>query len=85
MSQSPAPAATLDACGFTCGILEPSIARHLRALAPGDVLEILSDRAEAADGIRAWLWLTGHTLLAVEQEPSSRRARYFVQKKTTTP
>lgn len=81
-SQIPASAATLDACGLTCGRLEPLIAQHLRALAPGEVLEIQSDHDEAADGIRAWVGLTGHTLVNVETDRSSRRSRYFVRKKT---
>ena len=80
--QAPAAATTLDADGLTCGSLEPLIAQHLRALAPGEVLEVQSDREEAADGIRAWVRLTGHTLVTVEKDPSSRRVRYFVRKKT---
>lgn len=79
--QMPVAAATLDAAGLTCGILEPLLARHLRALGPGEVLEISSDREEAADGIRAWVWLSGHTLVAVEKE-EARHARYFVRKET---
>jgi TusA-related sulfurtransferase len=77
-----APAATLNADGLTCGRLEPLIAQHLRALAPGEVLEIRSDREEAAEGIRAWVWLTGHTLVTVEQDQSARRGTYFIRKKT---
>jgi TusA-related sulfurtransferase len=73
-------AATLDAEGLTCGTLEPLLARHLRALAPGQVLEVTSDREEAADGIRAWVWLSGNTLVAVEKDQASRYARYFVRK-----
>jgi len=83
--QTPAPAATIDACGLTCGGLEPLIARHLRALAPGEVIEIRADRVEAADGIRAWVGLTGHTLVTVERDESLRLARYFVRKKTAPP
>jgi TusA-related sulfurtransferase len=82
---SPAPASTIDACGLTCGALEPLIARHLRALAPGEVLEVRSDRTEAHDGIRAWVWLTGHTLVTVERDQASRDSRYFVRKKTPQP
>lgn len=80
--QTPAPAITLDACGLTCGSLEPLIAQHLRALGPGEVLEIQSERGEAADGIRAWIALTGHELVRVEMDQSSRSATYFVRKKT---
>lgn len=78
---TPAPAATIDACGLTCGSLEPLIATHLRALAPGEVLEIQSDREEAADGIGAWVRLTGNTLVTVERDQASRHARYLVLKK----
>jgi TusA-related sulfurtransferase len=85
MSPTPAPAATLDAYGLTCGALEPLIARRLRELAPGEVLEIRSDQEEAADGIRAWTWLSGHTLVAVEQDNPAPRARYYVRRKTPQP
>jgi TusA-related sulfurtransferase len=71
---------TLEAYGVTCGSLEPLIAQRLRALAPGDVLEIRSDMPEARDGIASWVWLTGHTLVAVEDEEPPR-ARYYVKKK----
>jgi TusA-related sulfurtransferase len=81
-SHPPVPAATLDAYGRTCGSLEPLIAQHLRTLAPGEVLEVRSDMAEAADGIRAWVWLAGHTLVAVRKDEPEPRARYYVRKKT---
>jgi TusA-related sulfurtransferase len=71
----------VDACGLTCGGLEPLIAQRMRALAPGEVLEIRSDRPEAAEGIRAWVALTGHTLVTVEPDPDSHRTSYFVRKK----
>ena len=71
---------TLDAYGVTCGTLEPLIAQRLRALGPGDVLEVRSDMPEARDGIASWVWLTGHTLVAVEDEEPPR-ARYYVKKK----
>jgi TusA-related sulfurtransferase len=71
---------TLEAYGMSCGSLEPLIAKHLRALAPGDILEVRSDMPEARDGIAAWVWLTGHTLVAVEDEDPPR-ARYFLKKK----
>lgn len=72
---------TLDADGLTCGGLEPLIAQQIRRLAPGEVLEIQSDRAEASDGIRAWVALTGHTLLGIRTDPSSHRTSYFIRKK----
>jgi TusA-related sulfurtransferase len=71
---------TLEAYGVTCGTLEPLIAQRLRALAPGDILEIRSDMPEARDGIASWVWLTGHALVAVEDDEPPR-ARYYVKKK----
>jgi len=79
---SSGPAAILDACGVTCGCLEQLIATEMRRLAPGDVLEIRADRTEAADGIAAWVRLTGHTLVAIERGEPVPRARYLVRKKT---
>jgi TusA-related sulfurtransferase len=79
--ETPVPAAIPEADGLTCGVLEPLIATHLRRLAPGEVLEIRSDRTEAADGIGAWVSLTGHTLVAIERDQRPHRRRYFVRKK----
>jgi TusA-related sulfurtransferase len=81
-SRAPVPVATVEAYGLTCGSLEPLIAQHLRTLAPGEVLEVRSDMAEAADGIGAWVWLAGHTLAAVQQDEPAPRARYYIRKKT---
>ena len=80
MSAPDKVADTLEAYGVTCGTLEPMIATRLRALAPGEVLEVRSDMPEAKDGIASWVWLTGHTLLAVEEDQPPR-ARYYVRKK----
>jgi TusA-related sulfurtransferase len=71
---------TLEAYGVTCGTLEPLIAQRLRALAPGEILEIRSDMPEARDGIASWVWLTGHALVAVQDEEPPR-SRYYVKKK----
>jgi TusA-related sulfurtransferase len=81
-SRPPAPAATLEAYGLTCGSLEPLIAQRLRALVPGDVLEVRSDMEEAAEGIGAWVWLTGHALVAIQKDEPAPRARYYIRKKT---
>jgi hypothetical protein len=37
---------------------------------------------EAAGGIGAWVWLAGHTLVAVQQDEPAPRARYYIRKKT---
>jgi TusA-related sulfurtransferase len=80
--ETPTSDARLHAIGLTCGTLEPLIAEKLRLLEPGQVLEVTADRNEAIDGIRAWVRLTGNTLMRVEVETESGHARYFVRKKT---
>jgi TusA-related sulfurtransferase len=78
--EPPAAAAVLEAYGLSCGRLEPLLGERLRDLAPGEVLEVRSDRPEAADGIGSWTWLSGHALVAVVPE-TPPRARYYVRKK----
>jgi TusA-related sulfurtransferase len=80
-TEAPVSMPILEADGLTCGMLEPAIAAHLRRLAPGEVLEIRSDRTEAAAGIAAFVSLTGHTLVASEQDQRQPGRRYFVRKK----
>ena len=80
---APVPAAVVEAYGMSCGSLEPLIAKHLRALGPGEVLEVRSDMEEAADGIAAWVWLAGHALVATVKEEPAPRARYYVRKKAS--
>lgn len=71
--------ARVDAADFTCGQLEPAIAQALRRLMPGQVLAVSAGRSEAAGGIRAWVALTGHALLAVEGDGD--HTRYYIRKK----
>ena len=84
MNELPVPTAMLNACGVHCGGLETLMASRLRALAPGEVLEVLSDRQEEVDGVSAWIRLSGHALVTIETDWSPRCARYFVRKKTST-
>jgi TusA-related sulfurtransferase len=79
LDKAPAAHAAIDASGLSCGQLEPLIAHTLRAMAPGQVLEIRADRPEARDGIGAWVWLTGHTLVGVVEDKAPHN-RYFVRK-----
>ena len=37
---------------------------------------------EAAEGIGAWVWLTGHALVSIQKDEPAPRARYYVRKKT---
>lgn len=78
---TPATADILEAFGLTCGELEPLMAGRLRRLAPGEVLEIRSDQPEVADGIKSWVWLAGHALIAVEPSDPPN-VRYYVRKKS---
>jgi TusA-related sulfurtransferase len=78
-SELPEADDVLEADGLNCGRLEPLIAERLRALAPGQVLEVRSDQTAAEDGIAAWSWLSGNALVAIAREKPPR-ARYYVRK-----
>ena len=43
---------------------------------------MFSDQAEAQEGIGAWVWLTGHTRVAVEADGPPPQARYYIRKKS---
>ena len=71
--------ATVDLGQLGCGDMTPAIRQHLRDLASGQVLEVLSPEPEAHEGIPAWCRLTGHELLASTREPD--RSRFYIRKK----
>lgn len=59
--------AVLDAGEEGCATLSGTLRRHIRALAPGQVLELRSTEPSAHTDVPAWCRLTGHALLAVEE------------------
>ena len=57
------PHRTLDAPGMACVDLTPLIAKTMRDLQPGEVLEVHTDDPAARVGVPAWCRLTGNRLL----------------------
>ena len=72
-------AARIDAVGRSCATLTPEIGTAVRALEPGQVLEIVADDPTAGDDLRAWANLTGHHLIAVRPGPAPA-SRFFVRR-----
>jgi len=76
----PSADAVLDACGQTCGTIEPMMKLRMRALESGQVLEVRVDDSAARLGVPAWSRLTGHALLATVED-DERRTRFFLRKR----
>ena len=57
------PHRTLDAPGIACIDLTPLIAKTMRDLQPGEVLEVHTDDPAARVGVPAWCRLTGNRLV----------------------
>lgn len=57
------PHHTLEAPGLACIDLTPLIAKAMRDLQPGDVLEVHTDDPAARVGVPAWCRLTGNLLV----------------------
>ncbi len=72
--------AVLDAPGEACATLTPLIRRHIKDLATGSVLEVLSDDPTAREGVPAWSRLTGNELLAKVAD-GEQLTRFYIRKK----
>lgn len=73
------PDATLDAGESSCGELSMLIARAVRTLAPGQLLEVLAYDLAAAMDIPAWCRSTGHQL--VDADATTNPQRFLIRKK----
>jgi len=60
--------ATLDARGLMCPMPIVQLAKKVKELKSGQVLELLADDVGAKEDIPAWCNRTGHQLLAMEEE-----------------
>ena len=67
-----APTQTLDAPGLACLDLTPLIARTIRTLAPGQVLQVHTDDPAARVGVPAWCRLTHNVLVSTHVDPHGR-------------
>jgi len=74
----------LDAAGEACGTVTPVIKQALSALAPGQVLEVLTHDPATRAGVPAWCRLTGHELVETRLEDGPR-TRFWIRKVPRTP
>lgn len=58
------PIERLDGRGASCATLTPLIATRVRALQPGQRLEVVSDDDSAPDAVASWARLTGHRMVS---------------------
>jgi tRNA 2-thiouridine synthesizing protein A len=60
--------ATLDALGQSCPMPIVMLAKKVKELKSGQVLELLSDDVGAKEDVPAWCNRTGNSLIGTEQE-----------------
>ena len=73
--ESASPAATWDAGDMGCGELIVLLRGRVRALEPGQILELIALDTGAIEDIPAWCRLTGHALAHAEHP------RYLIRRK----
>jgi len=64
------PHSTLNAPGMACIDLTPLIAKAMRDLQAGEVLEVHTDDPAAVVGVPAWCRLTGNRLVLSREHPA---------------
>ena len=69
-----APDETLDTLGLCCPVPVWETAKRIRSMAPGGVIEVLSDDEGVEEDFPAWCARTGNALLALTQEGGVYRA-----------
>ena len=60
--------ATLDAKGLMCPMPIVQLAKKVKEMKSGQVLELLSDDVGAKEDVPAWCSRTGHQLVSTEEE-----------------
>jgi TusA-related sulfurtransferase len=73
-SPAPEPIANLDGTGESCATFTPIVAARMRHMAPGELLEVVTDDASAPDALASWARLTGNHLVETRREPDGRWA-----------
>ena len=71
--------ATLDTKGLMCPMPIVQLAKKVKELKSGQVLELLADDIGAKEDVPAWCNRTGHQLLAMEEE--GRLIRIYIKMK----
>lgn len=75
------PTASLDGIGESCATLTPAVAARMRELAPGELLEVISDDDAAPDALASWARLTGNHLAETRDAEDGRR-RFLLRRRT---
>ena len=77
----PTPDAPLDAGHEGCGTLLVVIRQRVKALAPGQVLEVVGYDPGAKEDLPAWCRMTGNPLLAVRGDLArGEPMHYFIRR-----
>jgi TusA-related sulfurtransferase len=74
------PTEVIEVQGQSCTTLTPLIGQRVRALQPGETLEVRTDDPAARDGVPAWSRLTGNPIVSAVEE-DSQRTTFVIQKK----
>jgi TusA-related sulfurtransferase len=68
--------------GAACALLTPAMRSRLRAMSPGQVLEVRVSDPTARMDVEAWSQLTGNPLLSITEDPPNV-LHFFVRKKAS--
>lgn len=71
--------ATLDAQGQMCPMPIVMLAKKMKELKPGQVLELVADDIGAKEDVPAWCSRTGNTLVGTEQD--GKLIRFYIKVK----
>jgi tRNA 2-thiouridine synthesizing protein A len=65
----------LDTRGRRCAMLSMMVAEKIEPMAPGNVLEVLTDDPGAPHEMPSWCQRTGHELVSLVQDGGDYRVR----------
>lgn len=71
--------ATLDARGLMCPMPIVNLARKVKEMKSGQILELLADDVGAKEDVPAWCSRTGHQLVSTEAE--GKLLKFYIKMK----
>ncbi|RMH37390.1 MAG: sulfurtransferase TusA family protein [Nitrospirae bacterium] len=74
---------TLDTLGYLCPMPIILTSKKIKELAPGQVLEVLSDDEGIKKDMPAWCQTTGHEMVGLEEEAVDSKKVYKAYVKKT--
>lgn len=78
-TESGNPSRTIDTSGQCCPVPIVEINRAIKAMQPGEVLELVATDIGSRMDIPAWCRRTGHELLRMDED--GKTFRYYVRKR----